>query len=112
MAVMVLSVGLLALAGGMGVVVGSVTRSEVVTDRTVALQTGLETVRSTDYEELESGSKESGPYEISWETVDEGANWKDVEVVISGPGPSGPGSGMRGVAGEVTDTFTYTVMQP
>lgn len=109
-AVLILSVGLLALAGGMGVVVGGVTRSGVVTDRTAAAQSGLETVRSMEFEDVDTGSESLGAYDVRWETVDEGNNWKDVHVIVTGPGPRGAGLGAPASA-EVTDTLSYTVVR-
>lgn len=108
-AVMILSVGLLALAGGMGVVVGSVTRSEVVTDRTAALQSGLEIIRSMDFEDVDAGTEEMGAYEVRWEVVGEDSNWKDVEVTVDGPGPSVSG-GIPGASQGTETTYTYTVV--
>lgn len=111
-AVMILSVGLLALAGGMGVVVGSVTQSGVKTDRSAALQSGLETVKSMDFDDVDSGADSVGIYEVRWETVLETQNWKDVNVTVEGPAASGAGAGAPFVTRSVTDTFSYTLVRP
>lgn len=109
-ALMILTVGLLALAGGMGIVVGSVTESDVKTERTAAFQSALENLRAEDFDDLDSGNDSIGAFEVEW-TVQGGNHWKGVEVVVTGPGRTSASAGIPIISQAVADTFHYTVIR-
>ena len=109
-AMVILAVGVLGLAGTTAVVVRQVTLSDVTTERSVALQTVVERLRATDYDLLGSGSESVGRFTASWTTYDLDGS-KVVTIVTVGPGLVS-GAGMPHLGSGVADTFQYKIVQP
>lgn len=104
-AVVVLAVGLLGLAATTGWVVRQTTLSEVTTDRSFALQTVVEELRATPFDDVDSGSREIGSFTVTW-TVERDGDEMEVEVETSGPGLRS-GGGLPTLGPNVADTFTF-----
>ena len=109
-AVVILAVGLLGMAGTTLLVVKQTTLADVTTERSVALRSTLERLRAMPYDSVVNGSDSIGAFSISWTVTDVGL-WRDVELVTVGPGLRS-GSGFPTVAPSVPDTFTFRVLQP
>ena len=109
-ALIILTVGVLGLAGTTVWVVRQSTLAELTTERSAAVQTVVEQLRASDYTGLAAGSDSVGRFDVSW-SVAAGNRSKLVTVVTVGPGLSS-GSGMPSLTGSVADTFAYRIMQP
>jgi hypothetical protein len=111
-AVVVLAVGVLGLAGTTAFIARQVTFGEVMTDRAVALQTIVERIHATPYDSVGDGSDSVGAFRLMWSSVPEAPESRMVSVVTVGPGiePSTSGRG-RTVGAFVADTFTFRVIK-
>jgi len=109
-ALIILTVGVLGLAGTTALAVRQVTLSDITTERAAALQSVIERLRSMDYDNITAGSDSIGHFAASW-TVTAGQRSVTVHIVTVGPGLSS-GSGMPGLKGQVADTFDYRIVRP
>jgi Tfp pilus assembly protein PilV len=110
-ALLVLTTGVLGLAGTTGYVLRQSQLSAVATDRSVALQSVIERIKAQNYDDVADGSWSEGPFNAEW-TVNQGSISKEVTIVTTGPGMVA-GEGRRPyVDGEVKDTFTYRILMP
>lgn len=109
-ALIILTVGVLGLAGTTVWVVRQSTLAELSTERAAAVQTVVEQLRASDYASLTAGSDSVGRFDVSW-SVTNASRSKLVTLVTVGPGLSS-GSGMPSLTGSVADTFAYRIMQP
>lgn len=110
-AILILAVGILGLAGTTALSVRQVNMSDVATERSVALQTTVERIRAMDFDSVSTGTDSVGGYDVSWTTTGSGST-KLVEIVWVGPGlQSIPGS-LPVLGPEVADTFTYRIIRP
>jgi prepilin-type N-terminal cleavage/methylation domain-containing protein len=108
-ALIILTVGVLGLAATTMYVVRQTTLSELTTERSAALQSVIEELRATPYEELSSGSDELGNFKVEW-TVTQGQRTKLVNIVTVGPGLTSA-SGVPSLGASVIDTFAYRIME-
>lgn len=110
-AMLVLTVGVLGLAAGTGWMIRTVHYGELETDRSTALQSAIETVRSGAFDDLQDGSDTFGDYTVSW-TIGLGtAQARNVEFVVVGPGRLPSDGGMPEISNAVADTFNYPVLR-
>lgn len=109
-AIVILAVGLLGMAGTTTVVLRQVTMANLATARTVALQSTLERLRGISFDSVAAGSDSVGLFQVTW-TVTDQFQWKDIEVVTSGPGQS-YSSGFPVLSPSVPDTFTHRIIRP
>lgn len=109
-AIIILAVGLLGLAGTTVLIVRQTTLADVATDRSVALQSTIERIRATPFADVEAGSESSGLYEVAWSVTDAG-QWKNVDIVTTGPGLS-TREGFPAIAQSVADTFSFRIISP
>lgn len=110
-AVVVLAVGVLGLAGTTAFIARQVTLGEVMTDRAVALQTIVERIHATPFDSVSSGSDSIGAFALTWSSVPETSESRVVSVVTVGPGvePAAKGRG-RTLGAAVADTFSFRVI--
>lgn len=111
-AIVILAFGLLAMAGTTTVVVRQVNLADVDTERTAALQTTLEHLRSLPYDSVAAGSATEGIFEVRWTVVAPTREWKEVRVVTVGPGMRMGPEGHPMVFNDVRETFTYRIIRP
>lgn len=112
-AVIVLAVGVLGLAGTTAYIIRQVTLSDVTSRRAAALQDVLERVRAADYTTLASGSASVPPFTTTWTVADDGSRSKVVTVIRNGPGlHSTVANPFPMLRPDVIDTFTYRVIRP
>jgi prepilin-type N-terminal cleavage/methylation domain-containing protein len=109
-AIVILAVGLLGMAGTTTVVLRQVTMANLATARTVALQSTLERLRGIPFDNVAAGTDSVGLFQVTW-TVTDLFQWKDVEIVTTGPG-QGQASGYGMVSPNVADTFTHRIIRP
>ena len=107
-ALVILAVGVLGLAGVTAFTIQKVTVSELDTKRGAALQTAIEQLRATPLDSLTNGSDTIDVFVVDWTVTDNGT-YATAEIVTSGPGlePAAEGDPMPEISGAVADTFTY-----
>jgi prepilin-type N-terminal cleavage/methylation domain-containing protein len=108
-AVVILTVGLLAFAGTTMFLIRQVTVAHLTTARTMAVQSVVETLRATPYDMVTAGSEEVGDYSVTWEATVDGST-RAVQIISVGPGTAFGRSG--GLSAEAADTFNYRILQP
>lgn len=109
-ALIILTVGVLGLAGTTALAVRQVTLANVTSERSAALQSVIERLRAQPYDDLTDGSATFGRFTTTWAVTPEQRSTA-VEIVTEGPG-SGAGTGLPGLKASVVDTFTYRIMRP
>jgi len=108
-AIVILAVGLLGVAGTTLLVVRQTTLAELAQDRSAALQTTIERLKALPFDSLSTGSDTVGGFNVDW-TVTTRNRWKGVEVVTTGPGLISD-EGFPTMAHSIPDTFTYRVIR-
>ncbi len=109
-AIVILAVGVLGMAGTTAYVIRQVTLADVMTERAAAVQTTIERVMATDFESVSSGSGTVGIFSVGWTVLADGAQTKIITIVTSGPGLD-DGQGFPMLAPMVADTFEYRVIR-
>ena len=109
-ALVLLAVGVLGMAAVTAFTVQNVTAAELATERSQALQSVVEQLRSMPFDSLANGADTVGVFEVSWSVVDNGT-YATLTIVTVGPGlaPGTGGAGMPSISGEVPDTSTYAM---
>ncbi len=111
-AIVVLSVGLLGLAGTTLLVVRQVTLAGMTTERTAALQTTVERLRALPFADIASGSDSVGVFRVQWTVTVPSTQWKVIRVITTGPGAATGAGGFPTLSTGVSDTLTYRVLKP
>lgn len=109
-ALIVLTVGVLALAGTTGYIIRQVTLANVMTKRAAAFQTTIDHLQAIPYADVGSGTNSLGNYTISWSSVNEGSQSKMVTIVTVGPGLTMAAGTLPILASQVADTFQFRVL--
>jgi len=112
LAIVILAIGLLGMAGTTAYVVRQTTLAEVTGERSVALQSAVERIRATPYQDLGSGEMDVGLFTVSWSVAGTTSRYTDMEIVTTGPGLTSSGDGPAYLGPSVTDTFEYRVVRP
>lgn len=108
-AILILAVGLVGMAGTMALTVRQITLGDLTTERAAAVQSAIEQIRAIDFSDLGSGTDSVGSYHVEWVTTESEAQSKVVKILTTGPGlTSAPGFPM--LQDVVVDTFTYRVL--
>lgn len=109
-AILILAIGILALAGTTALSMRQVALSDFAADRAIALQATVERLRALDYGALDSGSETVGAFAMTWTVVDAGDS-KLLEIVSVGPGRTGAPGSLAAAAG-AADTLAYRIVGP
>jgi Tfp pilus assembly protein PilV len=109
-AIMILTFGVLGLAGTTALMVRQVTLAQMATERAAALQSVLEQLRSTDWESVADGSTTVGHVDVTWWIDGDFTQSRVMKVVTVGPGVS-TASGIPVLRPDVADTFTYRLLR-
>ena len=110
-AIVILTVGVLGLAGTTAYVIRQVTLANVMTERSVAQQTVIEKLQALPYTSVVAGSDSVGKFTMRWTVADETAASKLVTIVTSGPGlHTSTGNPFPTLGPAVADTFVYRVI--
>lgn len=110
-AIVLLTAGLLAAAGGTSHMLTQMSLADARTARIAAIQAAAEQVRAADYASLSStcgsGSLVTGRYRVNCRVTQVGNDLKAVYLISDGPG-------LRNgrVEGSVVDTFLIRVAEP
>lgn len=110
-ALVLLTAGLLALAGGTGHTLTQMSLANARTARVAAVENAAEQVRATDYASLSStcggGSLVTGRYTVNCRVTQVGNDLTAVYLISDGPG-------LRNgrIQGSVVDTFVIRVAEP
>ena len=112
-AIVILAVGVLGLAGTTALVIRQITLADLTSERAAAVQTVIERLRSMAFDSVGSGSATQGSYAMAWTSVDDGNQSKVVTIVTAGPGlGTATGSPIPLILASVRDTFQYRVLRP
>ena len=111
-ALIILTFGLLGMAGTTALVVRQTTLADVNTERAAALQTAVERVRSMPYTSQAAGNMTVGHFTIAW-TVSDSTTYKAVRLITTGPGLRKDTAAVVPTLGaSVQDTFNMIVLRP
>lgn len=110
-AVLILTVGVLGLAGTTAYVVRQVDLSRINSERAAAVQTAVEYVRSIPYASVTDDSTVAGRYRVKWE-VENSQYQKRLRFITAGPGAATGEGGSTIIASTVVDTFGYRIIEP
>jgi prepilin-type N-terminal cleavage/methylation domain-containing protein len=108
-AMMVLTIGVLGLAGTTAYIVRQTTLGDLMTERSAAFQTVIDRLQSLPYDQVTSGSDVIGVFSITWTSTNDGPQNKVVEMITVGPGLGGalvPTNDPVAV-----DTFTFRILR-
>jgi Tfp pilus assembly protein PilV len=86
MAILILTVGVLALAGTTGYMVRNVNFGDLMTERAAAFQTVVDRIQSLPFDSVDAGSDSVGVFLVTWSSVLDGPQNKIVTIVTTGPG--------------------------
>lgn len=111
-AIVVLAVGVVAMAGTTMLVVRQVTLANVMTERSVAMQTVIERLQAMNFDSVGTGSDSLGVFTMHWSSTGETSQSKLVQVITIGPGVmTAAGSSFPMLGSGVADTFQYRVIR-
>jgi prepilin-type N-terminal cleavage/methylation domain-containing protein len=108
-AMMILTIGVLGLAGTTAYIVRQITLGDLMTERSAAFQTIIDRLQSLPYDQVTSGNTTVGVFAISWTSTNDGPQNKIVRMITVGPGLGGalvPTNDPQAV-----DTFTFRVLR-
>jgi prepilin-type N-terminal cleavage/methylation domain-containing protein len=108
-AMMILTIGVLGLAGTTAYIVRQVTLGDLMTERSAAFQTIIDRLQSLPYDSVTAGSTTVGVFAISWTATNSGPQNKIVQMITVGPGLGGalvPTNDPQAI-----DTFTFRVLR-
>lgn len=106
-AVIILSFGVLGLAGTTMLVVRQVTLADVNTERSAALQSVVERLYATSTNTITTGNRTIGSYSVTWAVTDSTTLSRTVRVITNGPGLRKDSAATVPMLGaNVADTFT------
>lgn len=112
-ATVVLTTGLIAMAGSTLLVVRQITMSELASKRTAAQQSALERIGAMAYDQLGTGTDSVPGFVMTWSSVPVGPQSKLITVVTRGPGMSKSANrGFPMLVDGVADTITYRRVKP
>jgi prepilin-type N-terminal cleavage/methylation domain-containing protein len=109
-AMIILTVGVLGLAGTTAYVVRQVTLADLMTERAAAFQTIIDRIQSMDYDNVDTGSDSVGVFAVKWSAVNDGAQNKIVTIITAGPGLD-PSANGPALGSTVVDTFTFRILR-
>lgn len=109
-AMVILTVGVLGLAGTTAYIVRQVTLADLMTERAAAFQTTIDKIQSLPYAAVTSGTDSVGVFYVRWTAVDDGAQNKIVTILTQGPGLV-RNSAFPILGAVVIDTFTFRVLR-
>lgn len=108
-AIVILAVGVLGLAGTTAYIVRNVTLSDLMTERSAAFQTIVDRLQSLPFDSVGSGTDSIGVFAVRWSSVLDGPQNKIVTIITTGPGLANnpvPTNNPRQV-----DTFQFRVLR-
>ena len=110
-AIVILAFGLMGMAATTAVLVRQITLSGMTTDRTVAVQSTIESIRATPFDSVSGGSSTNGHFDITWTVSKPSMQWAEVEVITKGPGMARGEGGFPMLSNTVSDTFSFRILR-
>jgi len=113
-ALLVLTLGALALAASTISVVRQGLMADLKTERVAARRAVIETIHALPYEDVDTGADTLGKYVVAWSVRTQTSALKELAIVTEGPAvvadmsATGPGA----IQSDVTDTLTYRIVRP
>lgn len=111
MAVLILAVGLLGMAGTTAWVVRETVMADAVTERMAARQTVIETLRARPFGDVASGTRTVGDFTVAWSVTETGSDYKSLQVVTTGRGLRRTDAGQASMAPGVSDTLVFHLVE-
>jgi prepilin-type N-terminal cleavage/methylation domain-containing protein len=111
-AIVILSVGVLSMAGTSTWVVRQITLSWLTTERAVARQSAIETILAGSFENATGGSATYGDFDVNWTLAEDAGNYRTLRIVTVGLGKPKGTPGMTVLSGEVADTVFLRYASP
>jgi Tfp pilus assembly protein PilV len=108
-ALVILAVGILGMAGSTAHIVRQITLADLMTERSVAFQTIIDRLQSLPYDSVGSGSDSVGVFYLRWSSTPDGAQTKMVRIWTQGPGMGGTTS--RTNNPQKLDSFDFRVLR-
>jgi len=108
-AMLILTVGLLGLAGATGYMIRTVTLGDLMTERSFAFQSTIDRLQSLPYDSVTTGADTVGVFAVTWSAADDGPQSKTLTLVTVGPGIV-RGSPMI-QSPSVADTFLFRILR-
>lgn len=108
-AMVILTFGLLGLAGATGYMVRTITLGDLMTERSAAFQSTIDRLQSLPYDNVTTGADSVGIFAISWSSANDGPQSKLVTLVTVGPGVV-PGAAYQ-QSPSVADTFVFRILR-
>jgi Tfp pilus assembly protein PilV len=108
-AIVILTVGVLGLAGTTAYIIRQVTLADLMTERWAAFQTVVDRIQSLPYDSVGSGTTTIGVFTATWTATPSGTQNKVVQIITVGPGLGGalvPTNNPVAV-----DTFVFRVLR-
>ena len=110
MSIVILTYGVLGMAGTTLYVVRQVSIAEMKTDRAAVVQSVIERVRAESFDTYRTNSDTTGAYTVKWETWAENSREKGLRVVTTGPGLVSNGGPVM-MSALATDTVEYRMVR-
>lgn len=110
--IVILSIGVMSLAGTSTWVVRQVTLSRLITQRAVARQSAMERVMADSFATITGGSDNFGIFDVSWLVTVDGGTFKTVQVVTVGPGRVSGTAGNAALSSRLADTVFLRIASP
>lgn len=112
-AMMVLTISVLGMAGGAVVATRQLSIAELKTERTIVRQNTLERLRALPFDSVADGSDELGAFSLEWIVTEGGSGSKLITLTTSGPGiQTGTAAMAPQVRPDVSDIFHYRIIRP
>ncbi|MCH7531632.1 MAG: prepilin-type N-terminal cleavage/methylation domain-containing protein [Gemmatimonadetes bacterium] len=87
-ALVILTVGILALGLLSGQLNTQTSISDTAIDQSAALRSALEEIRTTNFGDVSNGSVTYDAYQVTWTITSSSSNYKEIQIVTVGPGLS------------------------
>jgi prepilin-type N-terminal cleavage/methylation domain-containing protein len=111
-ALVIMSIGILGLAGTTMYMIRQVTLAEVTTERAQLYQRVIETIKSLPYDSISTGSDTVGNFRYRFSTSS-GTQSKTILIEMQGPGMKALIAGQTpSMSPSVTDSVTIAVIKP
>ena len=110
--IVILSVGVLSMAGTSAWVVRQITLSRLSTERAVARQSAIESIMAGSFASAFGGSGTFGSFDVNWTVTEDAGAFKTLQIVTVGLGRSAGSEGMTTLSSEVADTVFFTFTGP
>lgn len=88
-ALMILTIGVLGMAGSTAFIIRQTTLADLITERSVAFQTIIDRLQSLPYDSVVNDQDSVGIFALRWTVTPDGPQSKIVRIWTRGPGMSG-----------------------